>query len=266
MQFKLPQTEQNIEQTKNSKIKFKKIFKNKCIMIGAVVLSASLLIFTAGCDDDKTSSDSTGTTKESKVTTSTSEKKEEAKSQNWTIRVGGTQKANVGGLDITYEFHLNALKDGGVDAGGIYEGKATLKEDVDFSKISKQLGNVVKTSGEMGGTVADDNVRLTLTGASDLAPLVPEDKNASTTTTKSKGKQDDWDYAASGKFSMTGDAKLDLKATGMQGETAKYADKRSATAPIPYKLVITGEEVEVTIDKVGTFTGILSSYEDPTKK
>jgi hypothetical protein len=238
-------------------------------LAGVITVSTVLIYNVAGCSSYKPGEGVAD--KSSKVTTQSGElsnrdesKQENLAVKNWAIQVKGVKKQNVNGLEMAYDFTLNAVKKGGSEASGAYVGVASLKESVDFSKATAQLTNVFKTSGMGGGTVTDSNVSITVSGSSDLASLVPEDKTTQTTVESSN--KDGWDYAASGNFNMSGTAKVDLKADGIQGEKGHYSDSKQAAGAVPYTMEIVGNVVKVTIPKIGTFTGTLTSYVDKAKK
>lgn len=205
--------------------------------------------------------------KSSKATTQAGKQSNQDKVavKNWAIQVSGVKTQNISGLEMAHEFKLTAVKKGGNQANGPYIGVASLKESVDFSKASPELTKAVKTSGTGGGTVIDNNVNITVSGASDLASLVPDDQTPPTTVKSSSG-DGDCDYSATGNFNMSGTAKVDLQASGIQGEKGHYADSKEAAGAVPYTMEITGSVVKVTIPKIGTFTGTLTSYVDKAAK
>lgn len=239
-------------------------------MAGVIIVSSVLVYNVAGCSgykpgDGVSDKSSKVTTQPGKQSNQDKSKQEKLAVKNWAIQVSGVKTQNISGLEMAHEFKLNAVKKGGSEANGSYVGVASLKESVDFSKASPELTKVMKTSGTGGGTVIDNNVNITVSGSSDLAPLVPEDQTPPTTV-KSSSANSDSDYSATGNFNMSGTAKVDLQASGIQGEKGHYADSKEAAGAVPYTMEITGNVVKVTIPKIGTFTGTLTSYADKTAK
>lgn len=106
-----------------------------------------------------------------------------------------------------------------------------------------------------------------------LAPLVPggdkgKTDNSKTTNTLPAPSEEDKavsnpDFYSAGTLQMSGTGKFDVKATGVQGESAHVSDQASGSDSVPFSMNIVGATVYIDIPKAGRFKGTVTG--DPIK-
>jgi len=200
-------------------------------------------------------------------TTTTTEKLADA---SWIIEFDDEITENNQGLDIIYRLKLTAEKPEGANASGVYTGNAVLTVKADFSKIPELKNSPIKVSGGIDVKATDNAVTLTVDEPVTLAPLVkPSGEKADDDTTLAtlvppkedddSSKEEDAEFTASGALTLSGMGKLDILAVAPDAK-GEYKDAKSDTQSLNYSLAINGDTATITIDRVGTFKGTVSSF------
>lgn len=157
---------------------------------------------------------------------------------DWTIKVTGTETQNVEGWTFEYELDLFASGgSGGIGMGGPFKGHANLwlkghydaPADMPFFAF-----------GDIDASGRDDNLQF----------LVFEHRLASLLT----GDPEPDAITGHGTMNLTGPAELGIVVAG-PGVVGGDTRTATGTTPMPFTLVISGEDVQVEIPNVGIFPG-----------
>ncbi len=162
--------------------------------------------------------------------------KARGKEVDFTIKVSGSETQKAEGWTFDYDFDMFA-SGGGVDVGGFYDGYATLGIKGNY----KGPASIVKSYGKISGSGRDSKLRFVIIDV----PL----------TDLLTGESVENPVGGSGKMNMKGMASLNMAAKGPTA-SAKYSKHNiEGSDPVPFTILIKGEDVQVEIPNVGIFPG-----------
>lgn len=154
---------------------------------------------------------------------------------DWTIKVAGTETQQVEGWTFNYEVDFFA-SGGDIGMGGTYAGHG----DLWVTGTYDQPMGIIATMGDLSGHARDDNLKFTLIEHS-LASLLT-------------GESEDTVVNGWGTMNGKGLGELNIAAWGpnVAGGTSESAE---GATPLPFTLIVNGEDVQLEIPNVGIFPG-----------
>lgn len=243
------------------------IIIRKYLRILAVLITMVFILSLTGCDNKSTipSSKPQGSIpapksappKSSQPAPVSQPAKDKPLNCNWTISVNDEISKKIEMWNLKYSLEFTAVKQGGTDQAGFYKGKAVFKIKGTVDKMPGVDESLIKVMGNVEGEGTDNNLSFTVMNNIELAPLVPIEKDKTTSN-----KVDDADYVAGGNLNMKGTGALNILVTtpNAQGQANEKADSNTS---VYFQMYITGATVKIVIPNAGEFKGTVVG--DPIK-
>jgi hypothetical protein len=163
--------------------------------------------------------------------------KARGKQADWTMKVVGTETQTLEGWTFVYNLDMFA-SGAGVEQTGLYKGTAML----DMKGTYKGPASIVKSAGTISVIGRDQNMEIMLIDAR-LIDLTTGEPVGEPRT------------AGLGVMNLTGMGSLDIQATAPNVKGQYKKDNIQGASPVLFNVSVTGEDVQVEINKVGIFGG-----------